>query len=203
MRKFVLAAVLILVAGGAQAATLNIRQADNQLLGASGVVVGGSLYDVEFVNLSCLEQFSGCDDVSDFAFSNATDATLASQALLDQVFLDVGLLRNYDSNSYQTEACNQGLLCKSFTPYSVNVGSDSGSVAVAYNYGIDHLGIPAGSDSVGFDSFGRADELTNYAEKTVWAFWSPSAAIPEPNTALLLGLGLTGLAAKGRRRNRS
>ena len=24
---------------------------------------------------------------------------------------------------------------------------------------------------------------------------------PEPNTALLLGLGLTGLAAKGRRRN--
>ena len=36
-----------------------------------------------------------------------------------------------------------------------------------------------------------------------FASWSPSLPVSEPSTALLLGLGLTGLAGKGRRRSRS
>ena len=47
----------------------------------------------------------------------------------------------------------------------------------------------------GFDSGGSG--WTTYG-----ASWS-TAVVPEPSTALLIGLGLSGLAAKGRRRNRS
>jgi hypothetical protein len=48
MRKVVLAVVLVLMAGGAQAATLHV--VGGQLMGASGVLVGSNLYDVQFLD---------------------------------------------------------------------------------------------------------------------------------------------------------
>ena len=57
MRKLVLAAVLVLMAGGAQAATLNV--VGGQLMGASGVLVDGSLYDVQFLDGTCIDLYSG------------------------------------------------------------------------------------------------------------------------------------------------
>ena len=50
--------------------------------------VDGSLYDFEFLDGTCVALFSGCDDISDFTFSTVAAATLASQALLDQVRLN-------------------------------------------------------------------------------------------------------------------
>jgi hypothetical protein len=85
MRKFVLAIVLVLMAGGAQAATLNV--VGGQLHGAFGVDVGGTLYNVEFLDGTCIALFNGCDAVSDFTFQSSALAAAASQALLDQVFL--------------------------------------------------------------------------------------------------------------------
>ena len=66
------------------------------LTGATGVNVNGTLYDVTFVDGSCVSLFDGCDSVSDFDFSSADDAGDASQALLNQVFLD-GPDGNFDS----------------------------------------------------------------------------------------------------------
>jgi hypothetical protein len=85
MRKFFLAIVLVLIAGGAQAATLNV--VGGQLHGAFGVDVGGTLYNVEFLDGTCIALFNGCDAVSDFTFQSSALAASASQALLDQVFL--------------------------------------------------------------------------------------------------------------------
>ena len=39
---------------------------DGQLVGATGVEVDGSFYDVVFDEGSCVSIFSGCDEVSDF-----------------------------------------------------------------------------------------------------------------------------------------
>jgi hypothetical protein len=86
MRKFALLVAFVLVASGAQAATLNV--VDGQLMGASGVNVDGNLYDVQFLDGTCIGLYNGCDEISDFTFQTEASALLASQALLDQVFLD-------------------------------------------------------------------------------------------------------------------
>ena len=59
------------------------------LTGATNVNVGGVLYDVEFVDGTCINVFSGCDNAAeDFAFSSVEVATSAANALLSQVFVD-------------------------------------------------------------------------------------------------------------------
>jgi hypothetical protein len=64
MRKFVLAVGLVLMASSAQATTLDV--VGGILHGASGVLVDGNLYDVQFLDGSCISLYSGCDEDSDF-----------------------------------------------------------------------------------------------------------------------------------------
>jgi hypothetical protein len=70
------------MAGTASAAVLNVS--GGQLLGAHNVDVLGTLYDVTFLNGTCIDLFSGCDEPSDFAFNTQASATAAGQALLDR-----------------------------------------------------------------------------------------------------------------------
>ncbi len=115
MRMVALAAVMVLMASGAQSATLNVI--DGQLHGAFGVDVGGTLYDVEFLDGSCVELFTGCDELSDFTFPDEASAALAAQALLDQVFVD-GVGGEFDSDPGLTEGCDAGPnQCHTFVPF--------------------------------------------------------------------------------------
>jgi hypothetical protein len=50
-------------------------------MGASDVLVDGSLYDVQFLDGTCIDLYDGCDEVSDFTFQTSASAVLASQAL--------------------------------------------------------------------------------------------------------------------------
>ena len=106
------AVLCLLAASSASAATLNV--VGGQLLGASGVDVDGTLYDVEFLDGTCVELYSGCDMASDFTFTTQADAELASQALLDQVFLDGVDL--FDTVPGTTNGCDHLLFCFSETP---------------------------------------------------------------------------------------
>ena len=69
-----------------------------QLLGASGIDVGGTLYDVEFVEGTCIALFDGCDELSDLTFTTEAESGLAAQALLDVVFINgpQGMFDNLD-----------------------------------------------------------------------------------------------------------
>lgn len=77
--------VCAMAAGTAPAAVLTL-DAGGRLIGAQGVQVEGSLYDVSFVDGTCVALFNGCDALSDFTFNTLDRAYDASAALLEQVF---------------------------------------------------------------------------------------------------------------------
>ena len=66
--------VLLALASPADAATLLVN-GSGILLGAEGVNVGGTLYDVEFVDGTCIALFDGCDlAADDFTFTTQAAA---------------------------------------------------------------------------------------------------------------------------------
>ncbi|MGB5104126.1 MAG: hypothetical protein WBO04_12550 [Steroidobacteraceae bacterium] len=133
-----------LLTGPIAAPAMTLQVTGGVLTGATGVNVGGTLYDVEFVDGTCIALFDGCDSPADFAFGTAADAELASWALESQVLLNVAGVGDFDSNPWLTLGCvGSPNLRIVLTPFAV--GSSGFGVATLYN----EVGISYPADRVG------------------------------------------------------
>lgn len=161
-----------------------------KLTGAAGVVVGGVLYDVEFLDGTCAAVFLGCD-VAHFTFRSRDAAISASQALFDQVLLDVGT-DLFDSDPTRTRGCENPSRCETLTSYRF-----------ALNEPDIVLGISAENastcnmcgDVIHANGAHRDDDLSS-DPSLVWARWSPHREdVCEPGALGLLAAGFLALVS--------
>ncbi len=193
----------------AQAATLTFDA--GRLVGASGVVVDGTAYDVTFTDGTCAALFGGCDDAADFVFNTQARGRAASQALLGQVFnafpaidADPRLTRGCETSAVMWQGSLQGA-CWVLTPMYLPFPDQVSSYMVANDVRDAMDAVPPNGNIVLgplTDTGGRSDSSMSYI---TWAVWrtagstTPGGTVPEPASALLAAMGL-GLLAAGRRR---
>lgn len=183
-KSLTLAAGLAVGAASAQAATLLI-DVNNQLTGALGVSVNGTLFDVIFEDGSCDSLYNGCDDNA-ILFGTQTEAVAAGNALLDQVFIGFD-----DANPNFTAFCSG--LSNCFTRIAFDDGDPTmSSQAVVLNLSGAQI------DSVFTETLSSTNTTTvfnnaNFATFTV-------SAVPLPASSLLLLSGIAGVVGLRRRR---
>ncbi|MBA3012934.1 MAG: PEP-CTERM sorting domain-containing protein [Desulfobacula sp.] len=159
---------------------------DGQLYGAFGVEVDDILYDVTFIDASAMEIWPDMQ----FTFTTSLSARLASQALLDNVFIG-----DYDNSPALTFGISYPNWAAVWTPYAIDPTDPTRFyVGEAFNHSTNTM------DRV-FGAVRPPLSLDlSISSNAVYAEWT---AVPEPTTLMLLGVGLLIMTILLRKRNQS
>lgn len=180
---------------------------DEVLMGATDVVVNGVSYDVTFEDDSAANLYI-VDGEYTFPFTTEDEALAASQALLDQVFLD-GDNGLFDTDPELTNGIQYSGWANVYTPYDIDIDGVLGIYfAIATNYAIpyrDAQGNPVDDTTSTGHNIKTYDTSNLYGQ--VWAAWtlsdtssSDQSTTPEPASMLLFGLGLLGFTGLKRKK---
>ncbi len=177
-----------LLSTSVQAVTWDWDATNEVLSGANDVVVTGyGTFDIEFLEGTCVDIFSGCDSPSDFDFNTQAGAQAAAAAILESVFVDIadGAPANFDTTDIDqiigcvTDSCNFAI------PYS----PDYSNLVIVFN----------GTLEVDDRFNGAPAPVNGYGGP--WVRFTPVSSVPVPAAVWLFGSGLLGLIGIARRKH--
>jgi hypothetical protein len=193
IRVFVLSLLLLAFSQASNSATLDVTGAG--LMGASGVNVNGSIYNVQFLTGSCVSTYAGCDDIFDFTFHSGADADAASQALLDQV---INAYIMVDRNPNFMNGVGSAVSGEIYTPW----GRDESQGIVTYDMVRNHIDERLDTNLCGIGACIHTDPNSFFGPGTpqAWAKWTEVSPVPVPAAVWLFGTALIGFVGMSRRR---
>ena len=183
----------LICACSSHAASLLIDNS-GKLIGATDVQVEGVLYDVELVDGTCTSLFQGCDNPANFVFDTQSKAVAASQALFDQVLINLPAPDTFDDDPEKLRGCTNSGLCRVMTPYGFSNDLTQVLGATADNNQFETGDVITPNIAV-LDS----TDFTGITLAT-YAVWLPArVTVPIPGAAALLPLLLLvgGYAKRG------
>lgn len=189
IRNALAAVVLMAGAFAAHGTTLQLDD-EKTLFRIQGVNVNGVFYDVILRDGSCDTLFGGCS-TSSFAFTNYDDSRGASQALLELIFLDSRLENPEPSRPSFINGCQRFDECLVLTPYAAD---EYGLVDVIVAQFYRPYAVILRETQLMHD----VDTQTIY--DYTYAVWTKSAAVPEPASLALFGVGALAATAMRRRK---
>ncbi|GEA08445.1 hypothetical protein KUL42_32060 [Alteromonas sp. KUL42] len=93
---------------------------NDKLIGAIGVNIKGQLYDVEFIDTPCTQNYPSCSG-AEFSFQTQSDALYAANELLAQVLVNTSS-HLFDTNPHDIFGCDSTISCQVLIPFLVQSG---------------------------------------------------------------------------------
>jgi hypothetical protein len=189
------AASIALTFASAVFAATPVVSETGQLIGATGVNVQGTLYDVTFQDGSCISLFGGCTQENFMPVDVGGDAAVA---LLNQVFLD-SESGNFDSDPSLTRGCGPNVwsLCRPYVP----IFKFTDQERITQFFAATVVNGPGDNDY--FEGGFMSDDWDFTPDPGItFALFTP-AAVSEPATwaMMLLGFGAIGVSLRSARRS--